>query len=48
MVCNHDQSFREVAFQPSVVCLPELFCLKELRDTVEWVYDCTVAYEGVP
>jgi len=25
-----------------------LFCLKELRDTVEWVYDCTVAYEGVP
>jgi 1-acyl-sn-glycerol-3-phosphate acyltransferase len=24
------------------------FCLKELDDTVEWVYDCTLAYEGVP
>lgn len=24
------------------------FCLQELKDTVEWVYDCTVAYEGVP
>ncbi|KAF2086806.1 acyltransferase-domain-containing protein [Saccharata proteae CBS 121410] len=24
------------------------FCLTELKDTVEWVYDCTVAYEGVP
>lgn len=24
------------------------FCLKELKDTVDWVYDCTVAYEGVP
>ncbi|KAF2841588.1 acyltransferase-domain-containing protein [Patellaria atrata CBS 101060] len=23
------------------------FCLNELRDTVDWVYDCTVAYEGV-
>lgn len=25
-----------------------LFCLRELRGSVEWVYDCTVAYEGVP
>ena len=25
-----------------------MFCLEELGDTVEWVYDCTVAYEGVP
>ncbi|KAF2205179.1 acyltransferase-domain-containing protein [Delitschia confertaspora ATCC 74209] len=24
------------------------FCVQELRDTVEWMYDCTVAYEGVP
>ena len=25
-----------------------LFCLQELKGTVDWVYDCTVAYEGVP
>lgn len=24
------------------------FCLNELEDTVDYVYDCTVAYEGVP
>jgi lysocardiolipin and lysophospholipid acyltransferase len=24
-----------------------LFCLDELADTVEWIYDCTVAYEGI-
>ena len=24
------------------------FCLNELRGTVEWVYDCTIAYEGIP
>jgi 1-acyl-sn-glycerol-3-phosphate acyltransferase len=24
------------------------FCLSELKGTVDWVYDCTVAYEGVP
>ena len=24
------------------------FCLQELRETVDYVYDCTVAYEGVP
>lgn len=24
------------------------FCLSELKNTVEYVYDCTVAYEGVP
>ena len=24
------------------------FCLQELGDTVEWVYDCTIAYEGIP
>jgi 1-acyl-sn-glycerol-3-phosphate acyltransferase len=24
------------------------FCLQELAETVEWVYDCTIAYEGVP
>lgn len=24
------------------------FCLQELKGTVEWVYDCTIAYEGVP
>jgi len=25
-----------------------LFCLQELRGTVDWLYDCTVAYEGTP
>jgi lysocardiolipin and lysophospholipid acyltransferase len=24
------------------------FCLNELRGTVDYVYDCTVAYEGIP
>ena len=24
------------------------FCLQQLRETTEWVYDCTIAYEGVP
>jgi lysocardiolipin and lysophospholipid acyltransferase len=24
------------------------FCLQELDKTVEWMYDCTLAYEGVP
>ena len=24
------------------------FCLRELGSSVEWVYDCTVAYEGIP
>jgi 1-acyl-sn-glycerol-3-phosphate acyltransferase len=24
------------------------FCLDELDNTVEWVYDCTLAYEGIP
>ena len=24
------------------------YCLKELEHTVDWVYDCTVAYEGIP
>jgi len=24
------------------------FCLSELKDSIDWVYDCTVAYEGVP
>ena len=24
------------------------FCLKALNGTVEWVYDCTLAYDGVP
>ncbi|KAI1817237.1 acyltransferase-domain-containing protein [Poronia punctata] len=24
------------------------FCLTELEDTVDYVYDCTVAYEGIP
>lgn len=25
-----------------------LYCLQELRGTLHWVYDCTVAYEGIP
>lgn len=37
---------------PEHVLLPRstgiYFCLKELKDTVEYVYDCTVAYEGIP
>lgn len=24
------------------------FCLQELRETVDYVYDCTIAYEGIP
>jgi 1-acyl-sn-glycerol-3-phosphate acyltransferase len=24
------------------------FCLNELQDTTKWLYDCTIAYEGVP
>ena len=24
------------------------FCLNELKGTVDYVYDCTIAYEGVP
>jgi 1-acyl-sn-glycerol-3-phosphate acyltransferase len=24
------------------------FCLQELRNTTDWLYDCTIAYEGVP
>lgn len=24
------------------------FCLQELDGTVDWVYDCTIAYEGIP
>lgn len=23
------------------------FCLQEVRNTVDWVYDCTIAYEGI-
>lgn len=37
---------------PEHVLLPRstgiFFCLQELKDTVEYVYDCTVAYEGIP
>lgn len=24
------------------------FCLKELKSTTNWLYDCTIAYEGIP
>lgn len=24
------------------------FCLRELKQTTNWLYDCTIAYEGVP
>ena len=24
------------------------FCLQELKETTQWLYDCTIAYEGVP
>lgn len=24
------------------------FCLEHLHSSVEWMYDCTVAYEGIP
>lgn len=37
---------------PEHVLLPRstgiYFCIQELKDTVEYVYDCTVAYEGIP
>ncbi|MCJ1478688.1 hypothetical protein MMC13_007369 [Lambiella insularis] len=24
------------------------FCLQQLKGTIEWIYDCTTAYEGIP
>ncbi len=37
---------------PEHVLLPRtagmFFCLGELKDTVDYVYDCAVAYEGIP
>ncbi|KAF6824947.1 lysocardiolipin acyltransferase [Colletotrichum plurivorum] len=37
---------------PEHVLLPRstgmFFCLSELKGTLEYVYDCTVAYEGIP
>ncbi|KAF2739563.1 acyltransferase-domain-containing protein [Polyplosphaeria fusca] len=24
------------------------FCLQELHETTDWLYDCTIAYEGIP
>lgn len=24
------------------------FCLEQLEDSIDWIYDCTLAYEGVP
>ncbi|KAL2756965.1 hypothetical protein ACRALDRAFT_2026913 [Sodiomyces alcalophilus JCM 7366] len=37
---------------PEHVLLPRstgmYFCLRELRGTIEYIYDCTVAYEGIP
>ncbi|KAK3935861.1 acyltransferase-domain-containing protein [Diplogelasinospora grovesii] len=37
---------------PAHVLLPRstglYFCLSELKGTVDYVYDCTVAYEGIP
>jgi lysocardiolipin and lysophospholipid acyltransferase len=37
---------------PQHVMLPRstgtFFCLNELKGTVDYVYDCTVAYEGIP
>ena len=37
---------------PAHLLLPRstgtFFCLNELKGTVEYVYDCTVAYEGIP
>ncbi|AEO63176.1 uncharacterized protein THITE_2108080 [Thermothielavioides terrestris NRRL 8126] len=37
---------------PEHVLLPRstgiYFCLSELKGTVDYVYDCTVAYEGIP
>lgn len=37
---------------PEHVMLPRstgtFFCLNELKSSVDYVYDCTVAYEGVP
>ncbi|KIX10155.1 uncharacterized protein Z518_01236 [Rhinocladiella mackenziei CBS 650.93] len=37
---------------PRHVLLPRstglFFCLQQLHGTVDWVYDCTIAYEGTP
>ena len=24
------------------------FCLEELKATIDWVYDCTISYDGIP
>ncbi|KAF3199944.1 hypothetical protein TWF106_003523 [Orbilia oligospora] len=37
---------------PDHVLLPRVtglqYCLQQLDESVEWVYDCTMAYEGIP
>ncbi|KXT04932.1 hypothetical protein AC578_3471 [Pseudocercospora eumusae] len=51
---KQSQKFAEKSGQPDMKhqVLPRStglqFCLQELRDTVDYVYDCTIGYEGVP
>jgi lysocardiolipin and lysophospholipid acyltransferase len=43
---------KEDLVHPKHVLLPRTtglrFCLQQLATTVDWLYDCTLAYEGVP
>ena len=51
---NHSAAWAQKSSQPDLKhqLLPRStglqFCLQELRDTVPYLYDCTIGYEGVP
>jgi len=51
---NASKRWAEKSGQPDMVhcLLPKStglhYCIQQLKGTVEWVYDCTIAYEGVP
>ena len=42
------QGIKDLQYQLHPRSTGLLYCLQELRETVPWVYDCTVAYEGIP
>lgn len=49
---NHEWAVKQGIPDMEHVLLPRStglqFCLQELKGTVNWVYDCTVGYEGTP
>lgn len=51
---RHSKAYAEKSGQPDMVhqVLPRStglqFCLQELKGTVEYIYDCTIGYEGIP